>query len=270
MRVLLIIVLLAVFFVVFVGCSARRMVFQPYRTLESNPEVLNRPVENVTFRAQDGTRLTGWYFPNTNSLYSVLLCHGNAGNISHRLELIAVLLKAGPSVFAFDYRGYGHSEGKPTERGVYQDAQAAYDWLAARGQKNIVAYGESLGGGVAAELALTNRLAGLILQSTFTSVPDVASDILPWLPAKLLLNVRFDTHQKLARINTPVLVMHSPRDTIIGFDHAQRNYSTARAPKFFCELQGDHNDPVSLNGELYLRALNEFLLSIDRHHREAF
>src|SRR5687768_8514755 len=129
LRVLVILAIIGTAFFVIVGCSARKMVFQPYRQMEADPRALKRPVEDVFFQARDGTRLNGWYFPITNAPFAILLCHGNAGNLCHRLELIEILLRAGVTVFAFDYRGYGRSEGTPSEKGVYQDAQAAYDWL---------------------------------------------------------------------------------------------------------------------------------------------
>ena len=260
--------IIAIAFFVIVGCSAQRMVFQPFRRMETTPQSLNWPVEDVFFRAPDGTRLNGWYFPNTNAPYTILLSHGNGGNLCHRLELIGILLQTGVSVFAFDYRGYGRSEGTPSEKGVYQDAQAAYDWLRARGQTNIIAYGESLGGAVATELALTNAVAGLILQSTFTSVPDVASEMLPWFPAKWFLRTRFATRDKLARIRVPVLILHSRADTVIGYRHAERNFAAAREPKYFHELRGDHNDPFSVNADRYQQALREFLAAIRKHSEE--
>src|SRR5262249_52582451 len=145
---------------------------------------------DVYFETADNVRLNGWFFPaGTNSpraALAVLVCHGNAGNISHRLELCRALLATGVSVFVFDYRGYGRSKGRPSEEGTYRDAQAAYRWLQEKGfaGSNILAYGESLGGGVAAELALRERLGGLILQSTFTSIPDIGAELFPWLPVR--------------------------------------------------------------------------------------
>jgi uncharacterized protein len=267
-RLLVAVAIVLVVFFVIVGCAARKMVFQPFRALEAQPQSLNRPVEDVFFHAADGVRLNGWYFPagvnSSFAQFAILICHGNAGNISHRLELVDTLLKSGAAVFAFDYRGYGQSEGAPTEKGTYRDAEAAREWLVAKGYAgtNIIALGESLGGGVATELALTTSLAGLILQSTFTSVPDLAGDIAPWLPARLLLTTRFSTREKLARIHVPVLVMHSRADRVIGFAHAERNFAAACPPKFFCELKGDHNDAVFASANEYRQAVSQFLNAI--------
>src|ERR1043166_10297897 len=139
-------------------------VYHPDRVLITTGAELGRPFEDVSFRTSDGLSLSGWFYPaeksSERSDYIFLVCHGNAGNISHRLEFCSALLETGSNVFMFDYRGYGRSEGRPSEVGTYLDAEAAYDWLLIRGfsGSNIVAYGESLGGGIAAELAVRRPL----------------------------------------------------------------------------------------------------------------
>src|ERR1035437_1336658 len=167
-------------------------VYHPDRVLTATGAELGRPFEDVRFKASDGVELNGWFFPaGTNShrpRLAVLVCHGNAGNISHRLDTCAALLPTGVNVFVFDYRGYGRSQGRPSEEGTYRDAQAAYQWLRQKGFAgvNIIAFGESLGGGVAAELAARETVGGLVLQSTFTSIPDMGADLFPWLPVRWL------------------------------------------------------------------------------------
>ena len=259
--------LLAVVFVTFtivVGCSANRMVFQPWSHMEASPAELKRPFEDIYFTAADNRRLNGWFFPaNTN--FAILLCHGNAGNLSHRLPLIDTLVKAGASVFAFDYRGYGRSAGKPTEKGVCLDAEAAWQWLTNRGfaPDRIVALGESLGGGVVCELATRKPLGALILQSTFTSVPDVAAEIMPWLPVRLLLTTRFNNEEKLKKIRIPVLILHGRKDTIIPFKHAEKNYAALpTSSKYFAELAGDHNDAMIASADEYQKAVSRFLATL--------
>lgn len=263
LRLAALLVIALIGFLIVVGCSANRMVFQPFTLMEASPGELKRPHEDVFFNASDGARLNGWYFPaNTN--VAILLCHGNAGNLSHRLPLIDLLVKAGASVFAFDYRGYGRSSGKPTERGVCLDAEAAWQWLRDRGfaGTNIIALGESLGGGVVCELATRKPLAGIILQSVFTSVPDVASELMPWLPMRLLLRTRFNNTDKLKRIRVPVLILHGRQDTIIPFHHGEKNFAAANQPKFFAELDGDHNDTMLVSAEKYQQAISEFLTKL--------
>jgi len=226
-------------------------VYCPDRILQTTGAELGRPFQDVYFRASDGVELNGWFFPSdTNSARSaqvVLLCHGNAGNISHRLDMAQALLSTGVNVFLFDYRGYGRSQGHPSEEGTYRDAEAAYQWLEQRGfaGRHILVFGESLGGGVAAELATRVVTAGLVLQSTFTCIPDIGAELFPWLPVRWLSSIKYDTLSKLPRIKAPILVMHSRGDTLIRFRHSERNFAAAQEPKLFCELVGDHNDPLT-------------------------
>jgi len=224
-------------------------VYHPSRTLLATGAELGRPFENVFFEASDGVKLNGWLFPaytdSTRSSLTMLICHGNGGNISHRLELCRILLDEGVNVFVYDYRGYGLSQGRPSEGGTYKDAQAALQWLRQRGFNHIIAYGESLGGGVAAELCLHKTLSGLVLQSTFTSIPDIGAELFPWLPVRLLASIRYETRTKLASIRVPVLIMHSRDDGLINFHHGERLFAAANEPKLFWELKGGHNDPLS-------------------------
>jgi len=243
-------------------------VYHPDRILTATGAELGRPFEDVVFKTSDGVELNGWFSPAfTNSPRAglvVLLCHGNAGNIGHRLDTCRALLSTGASVFVFDYRGYGRSEGRPSEEGTYLDAQAAYQWLRQRGFQgtNIIAFGESLGGGVAAELACRETLGGLVLQSTFTSIPDIGAELFPWLPVRRLATIRYDTCAKLPRLKIPVLVMHSRTDEIIPFHHGQRNFAAANEPKLFCELNGFHNDPLS-GGAHFIEGLQKLLVQIE-------
>ncbi|MGA2173822.1 MAG: alpha/beta hydrolase [Verrucomicrobiota bacterium] len=240
----------------------QNMVYQPSRQLDAAPGELGRPCEDVFILVAGDERIAAWYFPAATKGAPVLLvCHGNAGNISHRLDLCAVLLEAGAGVLLFDYRGYGRSDGKPDEEGTYRDAQAAYHWLREKGLAgtNILAYGESLGGGVASELALREPLGGLILQSTFTSVPDLGAELFPWLPVRLIGRIRYDTRRKLPRLTIPILILHSPQDDLIPFAHAEKNFAAAHDPKFLCELSGRHNDGPWPSRPIILRAVREFL-----------
>jgi len=222
-------------------------VYHPVRQLEATGAELGRPFENVFFKTSDGVELNGWFFPveaqSPHAQLAFLNCHGNGGNISHRLGLYRALLEIGANVFTFDYRGYGASQGKPSEEGTYLDAQAAYQWLRKKGfaGRNIVVYGESLGGGIASELCVREETGGLILQSTFTSLRELGAELYPWLPVRWIGRIRYDTHSKLPCLKIPVLVMHSREDGLIGFRHSQENFRAANEPKFFCELRGEHN-----------------------------
>ncbi len=243
-------------------------VYHPERALIATGAELGRPFEEVWFTAADGVRLNGWFFPaeaqSPRAHWVVLHCHGNGGNISHRLEACRLLLETGASVFVFDYRGYGRSHGRPSEEGTYLDAQAAHQWLQLKGfsPRHILAYGESLGGGVAAELALREPTAALILQSTFTSILDIGAELFPWLPVRWLALIKYDTLAKLPHLAVPVLVLHSRADDLIGFSHGQRLFAAAKEPKLLWEIKGDHNNPLVDRGLLFA-GLERFLQRLE-------
>lgn len=244
-----------------------RQVYHPTRTFDASPEQLARPFEEVRFEASDGVALHGWFFPAETSpsrgRFAFLICHGNGGNVSHRLDLCEALLRCGASVLVFDYRGYGRSGGRPDEEGTYRDAQAAYAWLRHRGFEpaQILAYGESMGGPVAAELALREKVGGLVIQSAFTSIADIGVELFPWLPVRWLHTLRYDTREKLARVTVPVLVLHSRQDELVGFHHAERNFAAVRGPKLFHELRGGHNDALA-DVPNFLAGIEKFLAMI--------
>jgi fermentation-respiration switch protein FrsA (DUF1100 family) len=243
-------------------------VYHPDREMEATGAELKRPFENLFFKTSDGVELNAWFYPaNPNSprkRWAILICHGNAGNISHRLQLYQALLHVGLNVFAFDYRGYGRSHGRPDEEGTYLDAQAAYHWLRHKGfaPEHIIAYGESLGGGVASELSLREKTAALVLQSTFTSIPEIGRELYPWLPVKLIGRIKYDTNQKLQHVKIPVLVMHSRTDELIGYHHSQKNFAAANEPKLFCDLQGEHNEPLTVPAN-FIDGMEKFLKLVE-------
>ncbi len=243
-----------------------RNVFHPYREVAPAPRHLARAPEAVRIPTPDGVELGAWFFPadpaSSRAALTVIVSHGNGGNISHRISLYEILLDLGVSLLAYDYRGYGTSTGRPTEAGTYTDAEAAVDWLVARGipEERIVVHGESLGGAVTAELALRRpRLRGAILRSTFTSVPDLGTELFPFLPVRLVSAIHYATREKLPRIKVPLLFLHSREDTLIGFHHAEANFAAATEPKRLVEIRGDHNDQPDASPEVYRRALGEFL-----------
>ena len=239
-------------------------VYHPDPLVLATGAELGRPFEEVLFRTRDGLELHGWFFPaepgSARSQKTVLLCHGNAGNIGHRLDACSALLETGVNVFVFDYRGYGRSEGRPSEEGTYLDAEAAYDWLQSRkfSGPNIIAFGESLGGGVASELAVRKPVGGLVLQSTFTSIPDIGAEFFPWLPVRMFASIHYDTYSKLPRLKIPVLVMHSRSDLLVRFHHAERNFEAANQPKLLWELYGEHNNPLSDRAQ-FIAGIEKFL-----------
>lgn len=244
----------------------RSMVFQPAKYPQGNWQPAALDFEDAWFQAADGTRLHGWYCPHPAPRAVVLLTHGNAGNITHRADVLRKLNREhGLAVMTFDYRGYGRSEGTPDEEGILQDARAARRWLAGRTnvpEHEIVLMGRSLGGAVAVDLAANDGTRGLILESTFTSLPDVAGDHVSWAPTGLLMRNRLNSRAKLPRYRGPLLISHGDADRVIPFEHGQRLFDAANHPKRFVVIPGaGHNDPPTR--EYYL-ALDEFIDSLER------
>ena len=234
----------------------------PGREPEATPAAVGLAYEDVALQTVDDIRLHAWFIPAENPRATVLFCHGNAGNISHRLDSIRLLHSLGLQVLIFDYRGYGKSEGRPSEKGTYRDVDAAWHYLReVRGltEAGIIIFGRSLGAAVAADLASRTRPAAVILESAFTSVPDMAAGIYPWLPVRLLSRYRYDNLGKVARIARPLLLVHSRQDEIIPFAHGERLFGRAREPKQFLELTGGHNDAFQSSRKAYTHGLKSFL-----------
>jgi fermentation-respiration switch protein FrsA (DUF1100 family) len=242
-----------------------RMVFLadlPGRALEATPRDIGLNFDDVRFEAADGVSLHGWYVHASEPRGTVLFLHGNAGNISHRLDSIAIFNELGLDVFIIDYRGYGQSDGRPSEKGTYRDAEAAWQHLVAgRGQApaGIVIFGRSIGGGVAAWLAARHQAAALIVESSFTSAVDMASQLYPFMPVRLISRLEYPVVDYVAGVECPVLIVHSRDDEIIPFAMGQALYEAAPDPKAFLELRGDHNMGFMLSLEQYREGLRTFL-----------
>ena len=238
-------------------------IYHPGRDFRASGSDLGRPFDDVFFETADGVKLNGWFFPaDTNSPraeMAILYCHGNGGNISHRLDVYQVLLGTGVNLYTFDYRGYGRSLGTPSEEGTYLDAQAAYQWLRAKGfaETNIIVYGESLGGGIASELCMREKTRGVILQSTFTSIPDIGAELYPWLPVRWIASIKYDTHSKLPNLHVPVLILHSKEDELVRFHHAEENFAVANEPKLLRKIGGSHGDALA-DHERFVNGLDAF------------
>ncbi len=202
--------------------------------------------QDVWLNSADGTKIHAWYLPCDGAAGAIHFSHGNGGNLSHRGGSIRTLRDSfRRSVLIYDYPGYGKSDGRPTEAGVYAAADAAWDWLALKyPPERIVLFGESLGGGVAVELATRHDCAGLVLFSTFESLPKAAKAKIPWLPCETLMSNRFDSASKIARVRKPVFIAHGDSDEVIPFSHSQRLFELANAPKKFRLRPGStHNMP---------------------------
>lgn len=238
------------------------MLYFPSATHDDSPAARGLVASDVALVAADGVRLHGWWLPAAERRATLLFLHGNAGNVSHRLDRALLLQRLGLDLLLVDYRGYGHSAGKPSESGLALDAQAAWRHLTGeRGvaPRSIVLYGESLGGAVAARLAAEVSPGALVLDSAFTSVPDLGAELYPWLPVRLLARSRYDTRAALARVDSAVLILHARDDEIVPFSHAERNLAAARGTKRLVALRGGHNDAWWTDRATYEEALRGFL-----------
>lgn len=266
MQLLLIVLALAVALTVWLRHAELRMIYLPDHTIAATPDLLGMRYEEVWFDAADGVRLNAWLLHSRHpSGLAVLLLHGNAGNISNRMEKYAALLDIGADVLAVDYRGYGASAGKPSEAGTYLDAQAAYRYLTETRRISpgkLVVYGESLGSAVAVDLASQANVGGVILEEAFTSATDVGQSLYPFLPMRWLMRTRYDSLSKIGRIKALLLIFHSRDDEFIPITHAQRLLAAARAPRELVELRGGHNDAFLVSGELYRAALRRFFAAL--------
>lgn len=240
----------------------RANIYFPSRAMTAHPGTYGLRYEELDLRASDGVRVHGWFVENESKSPVVLLSHGNAGNVSHRMEKLRLLRSAGASALLYDYRGYGRSSGSPSEQGTYRDGEAAYRWLVETRKvppERIFLMGESLGCAVAVELALRHKAGGLILESGFTSTADMGRLIFPFLPVDKLIRFRYDSLAKLPLVSCPVLVMHSPHDDIVPFAMGRRLFDAARGPKTFFEMKGDHNEGFLDTGPAYSEAIRKFL-----------
>lgn len=233
----------------------------PTRDLVATPADLGLEFETLNLLTPDNERINGWYIPGTSKAEkTVLFLHGNAGNISHRLETIKIFNQLGFNFLIFDYRGFGMSTGKPSEMGTYLDADTAWKYLTEEknvSPKEVIIVGRSLGGGVAAELAKKIQPAMLILESTFTSMPEVSAKHYPFMPTDLIVKHRYETNKKLKDIHCPILFTHSRKDEVIPFEHSQRNFAAANEPKQFIELHGGHGSGFLLSKNIYLKGLQK-------------
>jgi len=221
-------------------------------------------IEDVFFRSNDGTQLHGWYITATHPDSPVLLSiHGNAENVTRRRGWFEQLVKRGITVFAFDYRGYGRSEGVPIEQGIYQDAVSAYEYL--RNERHVDAeritvLGHSLGGAISVELATRVQIAGLIVESSFTSISKMASLIVPVFPFRFFLRSKYDSIRKMRHISAPVLIVHGDKDQRVPFDLGRRLYHAANEPKSFYHIKGAaHGDIVVVGGIEYYERICGFI-----------
>ena len=245
----------------------RMLVYYPTRDVLDDPARIGLAFQDVFITTGDGVRLHGWFIPFAGARQTVLILHGNAGNIGHRVPWLGMLYGLRVNLLIVDYRGYGRSGGRPFEKGLYEDAVGTYLWWARNrsgSDQQLVLLGESLGGAVAVDLAARVRVDGLILQSTFTSAWDMAKTILPLGLLQPLIRVKFDSESKIRQITCPKLILHGSRDDIVPLRLGKRLYDAAMPPKDFCEFPlAGHNDLVWTAGPEYLERISEFLRAVE-------
>lgn len=237
-----------------------RTIFYPSRQIEYLPKEFGLEFEDIFFKTTDGLNLNGWFLPHQEAKYTILFCHGNAGNISHRIENLKFFHELGLNIFIFDYRGYGKSKGRPSERGLYLDTQAAYDYLLSRGipKEQIIGYGESLGGASIIDLAAKNKLKALIVESTFTTAKEMAKIIYPFLPSGVV-SIRLDSLSKIKSINIPKLLIHSVDDEITPYRLGKKLFDNACQPKEFLPIRGAHNSAFFESQGILKEKITDFI-----------
>lgn len=248
--------------VAFVYVRQPNMLYFPTRDIERTPAVIGLSFEEVRIKTTDGLTIAAWHIPVPDAKAVLLFCHGNGGNISHRLDSIRIFHDLGLSVLIFDYRGYGRSEGTPAEKGTYLDAEAAWNFLVKdKGidPARIVIFGRSLGSAVAAELAMRRKAGALIIESGFTSIPDLGRKYYPYMPVSLITRFHYATIDKVSSLALPKLFIHSPDDEVIPYEQGVRLFEAADDPKEFLKLRGDHNEGFLQSGDLYINGLQQFI-----------
>jgi fermentation-respiration switch protein FrsA (DUF1100 family) len=250
---------------VLVALLQSRLIYFPTRGYPVTPADVGLTFEDLTLTTNDGISIAAWYVPHPEAKGTILFCHGNAGNISDRLHSIKVLQAMGMNVLIFDYRGYGRSTGRPSERGTYEDADAAWRYLTeTRGQPpdRIVPFGRSLGGAVAIDLAKHHAPAALVVESTFTNLVDVGRLHYPLLPVRLLLSYRYDSVDKVPLIACPKLFFHGEDDSLIPIENGRKLFDAAADPKQFVTTPGDHNESGFTYSTEFTNRLEAFLETV--------
>ena len=245
----------------YLSCSSS-LIFFPVKNITTTPDKRGLQYESVFFKASDGIKINAWWVPKNNARGTVLFSHGNADNISQNIESIKIFNSLGLNVFIYDYRGYGKSQGEPSEKGTEKDAEAAWDYLTKIKKisgDDIIIFGRSLGGAVSAKLAEKHTPELLILESTFTSAKEVAEFHLSCMPAGIVFGDTFNTLARIKKIRCPVLIIHSRDDRVIPFEHGRLLYESANSPKFFLEIQGGHNSGFKESITIYKNGLNKFI-----------
>jgi len=241
--------------------------YHPSNEIRGNPADVGLDFQDVELRTADNILLHGWYCAKTGSKKVILLFHGNTGNISDCLASLKIFSDLGYSSLVFDYRGYGRSQGKPDELGTYRDADTAWEWLLREqhfAPSDVIILGRSLGAAIGANLASKHNPAAVVLESTFTSLPDIAAEKHRLVPARLMTRFNYNTLDLIKQINSPILIIHGPDDSVISYKHGRRLFAAANEPKGFLDIDSHHAEGYLRSGEIYINGLKDFF----QHHIE--
>ena len=262
-HILLIFVLIYFFILISTYIFQRNLLYHPTENNYSGDQILVS-IEKVKINTQDGIELMSWYHnKNVNNYKTILFLHGNAGSLENRIHKINHFKDMNVNFLLVAWRGFSGNKGTPTEKGLYEDAESAVRWLKSKGvrENNIIVYGESLGTGVATEIAQNKNFAGIILESPFTSMIDAGKDKYPYLPVRLLLKDRYESNKKIKNINSPILIMHGKVDNIVPFLMGKKMYALANEPKYSYFSEDD--DHMMEYNEKLLKALKDFIGSLN-------
>lgn len=246
-----------------------QFIYRPVKGVVYTPERLGIEFEDVNLITDDGIEITGWYIPPQRNGYTVLFCHGNGGDIMHRLDTVNLFSEMGLGLFVFDYRGYGDSQGKTTEAGTYLDAEAAYKWLCTRkkiSEHRIVIFGRSLGASIAAYVAGKVNCGGVVLENAFTSYAAIGQKMYPYMPVKWFAKFKYDTKEYLESVSCPVLIFHSKDDEIIPYKFGRELFESVEGDKRFVDIFGDHNNSFLISLNPYKKSWASFLRHLHGLH----
>jgi len=260
-----IVVFLIIFYLlllVFLFLKQKNLVYYPLKKIEQTPTDIGLKFSEEIIKTKDGINIFAWYIPSKMSDKVVLFFHGNAGNVSNRLDFISILNEMGFNILIIDYRGYGQSESIPSEKGTYLDAEASWDFLITSKkvkEKNIIIWGRSLGGAIAAYLASKKNPGFLIIESSFTCIPEMGKKMFPFLPVKSMSRFRYDTKRYIQNVKSPILIIHSPKDEVVPYSHGEKLFTLASEPKEFLIINGSHNYGFIDSQAIYIDGVKNFL-----------
>jgi len=261
--ILLTFVLIYFLIVILTYIFQRNLLYHPNENNYANDQLLV-PIEKISIKNKDNINLKAWYYKkDLNNYKTILFLHGNAGSLANRIHKINHFKDINVNFLLLSWRGFNGNKGKPTEKGLYEDARSAVQWLSDQGieKKDIIIYGESLGTGIASEIAQNKKYAGIILESPFTSMIDAGYDKYPFLPVKLLLKDKYESNKKIKNIKSPILIMHGRIDNIVPFYMGKKMYELANEPKYF--YFSDYDNHMMEYNEKLLTVLKNFINSLN-------